>query len=72
MSYQIISKEVNGETINTVVVFTINGKELEPISIPHFMPQSKEEIIQGIENREISEQRKMEAIEKNVSLLNEL
>lgn len=72
MSYQIISKEVNGETINTVVVFTINGKELEPISIAHFMPQSKEEIIQGIENREISEKRRIEAIEKNVSLLNEL
>lgn len=72
MSYQIISKEVIGETINTVVVFTINGKELEPISIPHFMPQSIDEIHMGIANREISEQRRIEAIEKNVSLINDL
>jgi len=56
-------KEINRtetKIINTLIEFTfnINGKIIiKEISISHFNPKSKEDILEGIKNRFISEER---------------
>lgn len=72
MSYIITNKEVFGETITTDVIFTLSdGSELET-RVSHFMPQSIDEIFANIEQREISEQLKIDSTKKNNLLLREL
>lgn len=72
MSYVILKSEQRAETIVTTVVFTIDGVQLSPIEIPHFMPESKDSIIQGIENRELSEKKKLDAVKNNEQILKDL
>ena len=72
MSYIITNKEVFGETITTDVIFTLSdGSELET-RVSHFMPQNIGEIFANIEQREASEQLKIDSTKKNNLLLREL
>lgn len=71
MTYTIKSSRQVEETIFTTVEYDFDGVIVE-VEIPHFMPQSKEDIILGIENRAVSEQRKLDAIELNKIIIGEL
>ena len=72
MSYTIISSEQQGETIKTLVEFTLSDNSVIEINIPHFAPQSKEDITLGIQNRELSEENKLSIISRNFDILNEI
>lgn len=62
-SYKIISTSNQEDTLYTTVESNINGT-LVTVEIPHFRPQSKEEVLRGIENRLASEEAKL--IAKNL------
>lgn len=65
MSYKIMKVEAEGETVKTTVLYTFKDGIQKEVIVSHFMPESKADIIKGIENREISEQRSLDAIERN-------
>lgn len=71
MSYVIKAVKQAEETINVTVEFTLSDGKKE-IIVPVFMPESKEAIIQSIENREISEQRRIDGIKMVASLAKEM
>jgi len=71
MSYIIKETTQNEDTITTLVEYTIGDNVFE-VSIPHFRPQSAQDVITGIENREASEQAKLDAIVVAESVLAEL
>ena len=58
MSYEIISREI---IVNTTVFTKVKFDFLEEeIDVAHFNPQSEEDILLGISNREISERNKLD------------
>lgn len=69
MTYTILETQVNGDTINTKVQYNFDGTILV-IDIPHFMPQTMQDIETGILNRAASEKRKMDAEDLNHTLVN--
>jgi hypothetical protein len=71
MTYKIISTRQFNETLITTVEFDFNGK-LHTVDIPHFMPQSQEEIEQTIINASQSELAKLQAIENIEALVSNL
>ena len=50
---------VTNKIVTTTVEYYIND-EIVIVEIPHFNPQSDEDITIGISNREVSERRKLE------------
>ena len=60
MSYRILEVSQEAETVTTKVRYDFNGKLVE-VDIPHFAPQTEDDVIDGIENRMASEQRKLDA-----------
>ena len=58
MSYTILNR-TEQITVITTVEYNINGT-IVVVDVPHFMPASEEIIIQGIENREITEAANLE------------
>ena len=60
MKYKIISTEISGETLKTLVEFTFNDDSTSEIEVSNFMPSSKAEVLQNIVNRWISEQNKLD------------
>ena len=52
MTYEILSRTT---TITTLVQYNFDGV-LVNVNVPHFEPQDEAAIIQGIENRAISEE----------------
>ena len=70
--YKILSTSVNVETLITEVEYTFKGNSKQVISVPHFQPQNKRDVIIGIENRAISEQAKLDAEKKNEIIKKEL
>jgi len=71
MTYKIISTRQSNETLITTVEFDFNGK-LHTVDIPHFMPQSQEEVEQTIVNASQSELAKLQAIENIETLVSNL
>lgn len=69
MTYTILETQVNGDTINTKVQYNFDGTILV-IDVPHFMPQTMQDIETGILNRAASEKRKMDAEDLNLTLVN--
>ena len=61
MTYKIISKRQDSDTLLTTVEYNFDGVILT-IDVPHFQPQSVKEVITGIENRGVSEERKLNAV----------
>lgn len=49
---------ITNRLVKTLVEFDIAG-EVFQLEIPHFNPQSEDDIILGIQNREITERRKL-------------
>lgn len=70
--YVIKLKEIDGSTINTDVEYTMNDGSKLLCRVSHFMPQSKEEVIQNIEQRQISEQARIDAQIINEQIVEEL
>jgi len=57
MTYEILNRHT---TITTVVRYDFGELGEVEVSIPHFQPKDEAEIIKGIENRAITERRKLE------------
>ena len=71
MTYKIISKRQDSDTLFTTVEYNFDGVILT-IDVPHFQPQSAEEVITGIENRGASEERKLHAAKIIENIISEL
>jgi hypothetical protein len=69
MSYRIIKAEVNGDTINTDVEYTLADGSTQTVTVSHFRPHAVEDVVTGIENREASEQASLDAKVANSFLL---
>lgn len=64
MSYTILNRTetiqvVEYKTVTTTVQYDIDGQTIT-VDVPHFMPLSEDDIILGIENREISERERIQ------------
>lgn len=71
MTYKILNTQSNEETITTTVEYNFDGT-IVTVDIPHFMPQNESDIETGILNRAASEKRKLDAIELNKTLINNI
>ena len=71
MTYKILSTTQLDETITTKVEYNLNGT-IVVCDVAHYMPNGIEDIELGISNRAISEQRKLDAIANNQSLLGQI
>lgn len=58
MNYKILSRRTE-ETVITTVEYDFNG-EVVVVDVAHFMPQSEDDIILGIENRAVTEQQRLQ------------
>lgn len=54
MSFTILNRQ-ESITVNTEVEYTFPDGSVEVINVPHFQPQSEDEILQNIQNRYESE-----------------
>lgn len=72
MKYKIKSTKSVHDTLFTEVEYTLDNGTIVTRSIPHFQPQTKEDVIVGIENRFASEQIKNAAELKVVEIITEL
>lgn len=73
-TYKIIKTEIkvgSEETIFTTVTYNINGY-LTTVEIPHFMPDSLIDVQSNIDTRAISEERRKNAIDKNIAILTQI
>ena len=66
--YKILSTKVSGEHLQTLVEYTFNDGSKQEIDVAHFQPKDKEQVIQDIKNRLVSEQRKVDAEKKNLMI----
>ncbi len=71
-NYTIKNVEVIDDTVNTEVEFVMDDDAIIKTTVSHFMPENKQAIIDGIENRGASEQVKYNAKVKNADILSEL
>jgi hypothetical protein len=55
--YRIINSRVQGEILYTEVEFTFTDGAAKTVEVAHFKPQGEADILKGISNREVSEQR---------------
>jgi hypothetical protein len=58
MSYKINSTKINDFTLTTNVTYILTDGTEVTVDVPHFSIGTKEQVISGIENREITEQQK--------------
>jgi hypothetical protein len=68
MTYKITSTRQSGETLITTVEYNFDG-EIVIIEVPHFMPNSVQQIDQNIINRAQSEILRIHAEQNIASLL---
>jgi len=59
--FKINSTKIKDETITSNVTFTLADQTELTIDVSVFQPLTKEEVLQGIANREISEQHKYDS-----------
>lgn len=57
MTYKILSRRTE-QTVFTTVEYDFDGQTVI-VDVAHFMPNSEEDIIQGIENRAVTEQNRL-------------
>jgi hypothetical protein len=58
MNYKILSRRIE-ETVFTTVEYDFDG-ETVTVEVAHFMPQNEDDIILGIENRAVTEQKRLQ------------
>lgn len=71
MKYAILKVRQLEDIIETVVEYDFDGK-ISTVTIHHFQPQTKQDVLTGIENRFVSEERKMTATETIEGIVAEL
>jgi len=71
ITYIITAVVADGETVRTDVTYDIDGTEVA-VSVPHFHPKTKEDIITGIKNRAVSEKAKLDASNLNKTLVTDI
>lgn len=71
MSYKIVGTRQLEDTLQTEVEFVI-GQDTVQVTISHFQPQAKEEVLAGISNRFLSEQKKLNAEKTIVQIIPQL
>jgi len=71
MTYKILNTRTIDETLFTEVEYDFNGT-IVVVDIPHFMPQSSQDVITGIINRAATEQIKLNYIESLPNVISEL
>lgn len=72
MSYKIISQEQKEDILYTKVEYTFSDGSTGEFNIPHFRPETEADVLAGIENRELSEQAKLDAIEQVTEVAKEI
>jgi len=60
MTYKILSIKLNDDTIFTEVEYDIDGDKFQ-VTVPHFRPQTADDVAKGIVNRLMSEKIKKES-----------
>ena len=70
--YIINSTRTNDETLTVNVTFKFQDDFQITLDVPIFMPQSKDDVLQALQNREASEQVKHNTIPVNESISSEL
>ena len=70
--YKINSTRIEGETLTASVTYTLKDDTLLDIDVPIFQPQSVDDVLNGIANREVSEQSKHDAIPTNETIQDQL
>jgi len=53
MTYEIKNIVIEDKIITTEVEFTLSDGSVKTLTIPHFQPETREDVIVGIENNEI-------------------
>lgn len=71
MTYKILSTRTLGETLFTEVEYDFDGT-IVTVEVAHFMPQTSQDVINGIVNRASSEQVKLDAIAVLPTVINDL
>lgn len=72
MEYIINSTRQENEILITNVTMTLDSGDIITCEIAHYMPQNLEDIKQGIINRSISEQAKLDTIKSLENLINQI
>lgn len=67
-TYTIKAAKNSKDTVFTTVEYSISGKKVD-VDIPHFQPETIDEVIQGILNRYQQEKKSLGAGDKNDELL---
>jgi hypothetical protein len=71
MTYKILNTRTFNETLFTEVEYDFDGTTIV-VEIPHFMPQTSQDVISGIINRASLEQNKLQVIQNLGNLINDL
>ena len=73
MSFKITATRiVKDETLTASVTFTLTDATEVDVDVPIFLPQSKEDVLQGIANRELTEQRKHDGLVTNTAIKSDI
>lgn len=72
MPYKLLSVTQDGETVTTQAEFTLADGSVVKCDVPHFAPQSADEVVDGLSNRLASEQAKYDATVKATAVAAEL
>lgn len=72
MKYTILSAKQVEDHIFTEVKYDFDDGTSATVSIPHFQPQSKDDVLLGITNRLMSENKKNDAAKVNATVLSTL
>jgi hypothetical protein len=65
MNYKILDRRTE-QTVFTTVEYDFDGR-IVTVDVAHFMPESEQDIITGIENRAVTEQKRLESTGSEVT-----
>lgn len=65
MNYKILDRRTE-QTVFTTVEYDFDG-QIVTVDVAHFMPESEQDIITGIENRAVTEQKRLESTGSEVT-----
>jgi hypothetical protein len=64
MSYKILEMKAEEDVLKTVIEIEYADKSKETVEVCHFQPETKEAVLQSIDNRIATEERRKAAAEK--------
>lgn len=60
-SYTLIATRIDGDTLYTIVSANLGGTVIPALEVAHFQPQTKAEVKTNIQNRLVTEKRKLDS-----------